>query len=344
MTGQEFLEEIQAKLKSGKRQNRKGQTILRAFGYTRRRKTSIDVINGVLEDLGLIAEPPISTEMPLRSRIIFSLRDVAHESLDSITTLDTDIPLLDDEDDDSNLPVPAFTVSELPSATTDVEWVNPEAPIKEAYTKMRIGKYSQLVVANKSDPKEPDIKGIISFESIAKALMNGEPKKVGDCIDGDVHSVQRDADIKSILSPLNEKGVVLVIGQYNKLQGIVTPWDLTIEFTNLVDPFKRIGEIEERLQTLIKRLGPCKVADFLSDDNSSVKDIRELTIGDLQRVLEYPGHWDALDLAFDRQAFIAALDDVRNYRNRLMHFGDPLKEPEMTRITNFCDMVREIQL
>ena len=42
--------------------------------------------------------------------------------------------------------------------------------------------------------------------------------------------------------------------------------------------------------------------------------------------------------------FIEGLDDVRNYRNRLMHFGDPLDRSETEQLTNFCKMVREIQL
>ena len=40
----------------------------------------------------------------------------------------------------------------------------------------------------------------------------------------------------------------------------------------------------------------------------------------------------------------SALDEVRRYRNRLMHFGDPLDKAELTQLTNFCDTVREIQL
>ena len=67
-------------------------------------------------------------------------------------------------------------------------------------------------------------------------------------------------------------------------------------------------------------------------------------MGVLQRVLEVPKHWNALDLTFDRVDFIKALDEARGYRNRLMHFRDPLNEVEKTRLTNCCDMVREIQL
>ena len=67
-------------------------------------------------------------------------------------------------------------------------------------------------------------------------------------------------------------------------------------------------------------------------------------MGELQRVLEYPDHWDALGLAFDRVVFTDALCQARKYRNRLMHFRDPLTEEEMKQLSNFCDTVREIQL
>ena len=55
----------------------------------------------------------------------------------------------------------------------------------------------------------------------------------------------------------------MVIGRDKRLQGIVTAWDLAEEFAELVDPFKRIGEIEERLRALVRmRLGKDKVTGF----------------------------------------------------------------------------------
>lgn len=41
---------------------------------------------------------------------------------------------------------------------------------------------------------------------------------------------------------------------------------------------------------------------------------------------------------------IEALDAIRNFRNRLMHFKDPLSPEETSKLTNFCDLVREIPL
>ena len=61
MTGQEYLEAIRANLESGRHQHRMGQNVLRAFGYVRRRSTAIQQINDKLNELDLIADPPIDS-------------------------------------------------------------------------------------------------------------------------------------------------------------------------------------------------------------------------------------------------------------------------------------------
>ena len=355
MTGRQYLEDIKGNLESGRHQHRMGENVLRAFGYVRRRATAIEEINATLEELGLVADPPINSEMPLRApRIRFSLRCVTGDRPPTATngpdagSNGYDEPLKDAKDDERNLPEPAFSVSELSSANAAVECVSPSASIQAAYTTMLLGKYSQLVVADHSRPREQDIKGIVSFQSMAKTLMNGRPSTVGECID-DVPFARSEADLNSVVTQLSENDVVLVIGRDKRLQGIVTAWDLAEEFAGLVDPFKRIGEIEDRLRTLVgMRLGEHEVAEFLRDQDQSSDDLSQdleaLTMGELQRVLEFPEHWDALDVAFDRVVFIRALNEVREYRNRLMHFRDPLTQDEMTHLTNFCDTVREIQL
>ena len=357
MTGREYLEDIRKNLESGRNQHRMGENILRAFGYVRRRATAIEEINGTLEELKLLADPPIDAEMPLKvPRISFSLSaqtdaiaSEATESQDTLDSDDRDASLQDVEDEEGSLPEPAFSVSELASANTAVECVSPNASIQVAYTTMLLHKYSQLVVAERSRPRQQDIKGTVSFQSIVKALMNGNATTVSDCIDGDVSFALSSADLKSVVSQLSGNDVVLVIGRDKRLQGIVTAWDLAEEFVGLVDPFTRIGEIEDRLRTLIgRRLGQQKVADFLRDHGLSgddpIKELEELTMGELERVLEFPKHWNDLRLPFDSGVFIRALREVRGYRNRLMHFRDPLTEAEMAQLTNFCDTIREIQL
>ena len=301
MSGQAYLEDIRKQLESGRNQHRMGENILRAFGYVRRRATAIEEINATLEKLGLETTPSIDSQMPLRiPRIIFSLKPTneieSHKSDEASNTLVSEDTYDSLEDAESDLPDPAFSISELKSSNTKVEWVKPSASIQEAYTKMTVHKYSQLVVANNERPRQQDIKGIVSFQSMVKARMNGNPSTVGDCIDEDVFCAPGHTDLKSVVNQLTKNDVVLVIGLDKRLQGIVTAWDLAEEFTELVDPFKRIGEIEERLRILIrKRLGKERVVKFLQDAGFSGADpaaeIEELTIGELQRVLEFPQHW-----------------------------------------------------
>ena len=245
---------------AGRHQHRMGENVLRAFGYVRRRATAINEINSALDDLELVADPPITSEMPLKApRIRFSLKGLngaeKSEAADKPSAQDSDdfnAQSQDIEDIDRNLPEPGFSVSELKSANCDVECVSPNASVQAAYTTMVLYKFSQLMVANNSRPRQQDIKGIVSFQSLAKALMNGNPKTVSDCIDDSVPRVQSATDLKSVVSQLSENDVVLVIGIDKRLQGIVTAWDLAEEFAELADPFKRIGEIEERLRALVR--------------------------------------------------------------------------------------------
>ena len=357
MSGQDYLDDIRKELESGRHQHRMGENLLRAFGYVRRRATAIDEINAILNKFGLIADPLITSEMPLKSpRIRFSLKStkeiVPPQSIEGPTTQGSNGssgPLQDTEEYDTSLPEPAFSISELASANTNVNCVAASATIQEAFTMMSLNKYSQLVVANNPKPRQQDIKGIVSFQSMAKALMNSKPATVGDCIDTDVCFAETHTDLKSVVLQLSGNDVVLVIGHDKRLQGIVTAWDLAEEFAELVDPFKRIGEIEERLRVLVrKRLGKDKVAEFLMiqglSGNDPIAEIEEMTMGELQRVLEFPENWEALGLAYDRVVFIKALSEARDFRNRLMHFRDPLNEAETTHLSNFCDMVREIPI
>ncbi len=351
--GRDYLEAIRDELASGRRQHRMGESLLRAFGYMRRRATALEEINSTLRELGLVATPPVNADMPLRTpRIVFALSspsesigtEVADEFLDP--TSGNVIAQIQDLEVDGNLPEPSFRVSELESAKTNVERVSHTDSISAALTKMSMYDYSQLVVASHDEAKQHDIKGVVSFKSITQALMKGTPvtAAVGVCIEK-VPIVSIDDDLVSIIPELNRSEVVLVVGRKRRLQGIVTPWDLANEFSVLIEPFMRIGEIERHLRSLIEKHLPSDcIAEFLNDaeipvDGSAIK-LSDLTLGEIQRILEYPNHWGRLNLPYDRKIFIDGLDGIRNYRNRLMHFKEPLQKSDTALLANFCNMLR----
>lgn len=352
MSGMEYLSAIKAELEAGRHQHRMGENILGAFGYIRRRQTAIDEINDALTELGLKATPPITQEMPLRTpRIRFSLDDLGNGTSHGI---EVEEPEAEDSSGDGDTPsevlISSFRIAELDAVGSPVECIPPDSTIAQACTRMALNKYSQLVVANGSTPRQQDIKGIVSYQSIAKALLAGTPETVRECIDNTVPVLRSDSDLKDVLPLLGVHDVVLVVGVDHRLQGIVTAWDLAEEFAKLVDPFKRIGEVEERLRALLsKRVGTATMSQFLSDnpagEGGQGDDVDAFTIGDLQRVVENPEHWSSLGLAsLDRVDFASALGRTRVFRNRLMHFRDPLNENEMNELTNFCDLVRDIPL
>ena len=63
--GAAYLKEIKKNLEKGQRQWKRGDKILAAFGYRRRRKEFIDQVNAELERLGMVAVPPITTALAL---------------------------------------------------------------------------------------------------------------------------------------------------------------------------------------------------------------------------------------------------------------------------------------
>ena len=72
--GEEYLDEIRSNLRQGRRQWRRGDKLLEAFGYTRRRQTAIDLINDLLKAKGMYTDPALDTSMPLTSGVTFYLK------------------------------------------------------------------------------------------------------------------------------------------------------------------------------------------------------------------------------------------------------------------------------
>lgn len=361
MAASEFLQQIKRELENGRKQWRRGDKVLAAFGYARRWPAVISTINGELRRLGLKTDPPIDEHMPLTTAIRFyAVEESATDSQaaspplaaqalteDHVPDAQDSFDEVNQEEDTDALIIPSFKVAELRAASKQVTCIAQDASLSEAFTIMQLNKFSQLVVANNAKPRAQDIRGIVSFQSIAKTfLLNSSPKHVRDCLDTSVPQVSTADEIGKVVDHLSEHEVVLVIGPEKRLSGIITAWDLAEEFEKLVDPFKRIAEIESRLGYLIvKRLGKEPVFSFLKlEETSPSRNGTGLTVGELQRVFESPDLWGSLTLPYDRKLFVDALNTMRELRNRLMHFGEPLTEEETRELTNFCHMIRDIPL
>ena len=333
MEGRSYLEKIKAELKQGRKQWRAGASLLAAFGYVRRRKTAVDAINRELEDLGLECEPPIDVDMPLDTPRIRFLLAGSNAEPPSEDTQDTEVEGEVETRAQDTPVVSGFKVAELDAADQEVVCVRPDDQIEKAYTLMGLHGFSQLAVGNSQRPSGTAIKGIVSYRSIAEALMHGSADTVNDCVES-CPQVSIEDDIGVVIDHLGNNDVVLVIGADKRLTGIITPWDLAEEFAKLAEPFKYIGEIETRLRRLVSERLAAEWDDVRRRFEIGEKTpIGMLDMGDLVRIVEHPDYWHKLGMPYDRATFVARLDDIRSYRNGLMHFREPPRSDETARMS-----------
>jgi hypothetical protein len=73
MADEEYLDQIKEQLSLGRNQWRRGDNLLAAFGYIRRRQSAIDVIKEALAARGMTTDPELTTDMPLDRAIRFHL-------------------------------------------------------------------------------------------------------------------------------------------------------------------------------------------------------------------------------------------------------------------------------
>lgn len=218
-------------------------------------------------------------------------------------------------------------VSSLAAASAGVVAVSPDETIEAASTRMSLNDYSQLAV--QAGPRS--VKGVISWETIGKRRLTGEPALVRDATRADAAFVNLDDPLLPVLETVARSNFVLVRAQDQTLAGIITAADVTLEFQSLASPYLLMGEIERRLRRFIDSVcQPAELADGLtpSDEEREVESAENLTLGELARLFENPEVWRRLNWRLDRTYFVRRLDEVRRVRNELMHFAEEPPTPE----------------
>ena len=239
---------------------------------------------------------------------------------------------------------PAFRVSRLLAASTRPLTVPPDCTLCEAVTLMLRHDYSQLPVMT----NERDVKGVISWESIAPrlALTSEKPEFVRDYMKAH-HEVNSIDSLFRVISRIVEHSYVLVRAQDRSISGIVTTTDLSLQFQQLSEPFLLLAEIENHIRKLID-------GKFTVDELSSVKDeadpdrvietVADLTFGEYIRLLESPDHWLKTGLRVDRKVFVKELDKVRLIRNDVMHFDpDGITDEDHSLLRHFVQFLHDVR-
>ena len=239
---------------------------------------------------------------------------------------------------------PIYRIIRLAASTRKPLSVSPETKLEEAITHMLTNDFSQLPVMT----SERDVKGIITWVSIGSRLAMGKHCSVAREFMEQHHEIRSDATLISAIGIIAEQQYVLVRGHDQRITGIVTASDLSLQFQQLAEPFLLLGEIENHLRQVIsQRFTPTelKSAKDPADSKRVVTSVADLTYGEYKRLLENPERWDKLNITVDRKTCMEKLENVRRIRNDVMHFDpDGIPEKDLQAIREFARFLQRLQI
>jgi CBS domain-containing protein len=238
---------------------------------------------------------------------------------------------------------PTYRIGKLAAANKPPISVKPGASVQEAVTLLLSHDFSQLPVMQ----SEYSVKGMVSWASIGSRLALGQK---GDTVDDFIETpieFSADASLFAVIGTIVGKDYVLIRGEKNKITGIVTTSDLSVQFGQLGEPFLLLGEIENHVRRLIDgkfTLDEVKQARDPADADRDVKSVADLAFGEYVRLLSKPERWNKLNLSVDRSVFVKQLDQVREIRNDVMHFDpDGVDNEDLATLRRFGRFLATLQ-
>jgi CBS domain len=239
---------------------------------------------------------------------------------------------------------PIYRISKLASSARRPLSVSPDTKLEEAVTHMLTNDFSQLPVMT----SERDVKGIITWASIGSRLAIGKNCSIARELMEQHQEVRSDASLISAISIIAEHQYVLVRGHDQKISGIVTASDLSLQFQQLAEPFLLLGEIENHVRRVISQrftLTELESAKNPADKERVITSVADLTYGEYIRLLENPERWNRLDITVDRKTCIEKFESVRRIRNDVMHF-DPngIPEKDLQTLREFARFLQKLQI
>lgn len=177
------------------------------------------------------------------------------------------------------------------------------------------------------------VKGVVSNLSICRVLKTVDHPEVSElaiksAIEEPVF-VPAEKDIYDLFETFAADHYVLV-GEPDKLEGVMTRYDVFYFLKNQVEPFLIIGEIEQNLHDLFdneyhnidRQIQKTFKERAKHDESYDIPDLQEFDLGDYQFFLGK--NWDDLSEHFhdDHEYIDSLLDNVRDIRNSLFHFRE----------------------
>jgi len=228
-------------------------------------------------------------------------------------------------------------------------------PLRRAVTIMVGNGFSQLPVVKDGGTRARNyagLKGVVSWSSIGKKIIKpgldvekpvsnfmDEPERCSKC--------GSDALIKDVVDQLHREGneyVIVVDGGI--IQGMVTHYDIAQAYAKLVDPFMDIERIEIALRDLLDNAGITPdIANETLKEVCGEKGFRRIgQISDLEFAQYHhlvSKLWDKLNIGWSKAEFLKRLGEVREVRNRIMHFrSEGLRDKDLRSIRSLREFLR----
>lgn len=206
--------------------------------------------------------------------------------------------------------------------------VSLDESIQVALQTMLSNKFDQLPVVS-----DGYVDGTITYNSVARYVKSVDSPRVEEtsvkiALETNPTFVDRDHDLFEVFDSLAEEDYVL-IGTANDLDGLLTRYDVFYFLEHQVEPFLKIGEIEESLRHLFRTsvddldqrieetFGERAQQDERYDPPDGPEDFSfaEYRIFMMRNLDKLPQR-----LAAERDMVESMLDDLRKTRNALLHF------------------------
>jgi CBS domain-containing protein len=316
------------------------------FGVQRRGYLVVKQIRSALRRVKLVTEPDFESA-PIEGRIKLQPApepNLKKTSAKPILEISAETPQAESQ---AELSDPTPRLGTLDPAHRKPISIKRDAKVREAVTLMVQHDFSQLPVMQNSR----DVDGVISWKSIGEAFKvhNKECTFVRECMDVDVEILRHDTPLWKAIRIIAEKDVVLVKNAAKEIIGLVSTYDIAVEYHSLSEPFLLLGEIENNLRQLIARskypLSVLEAAKDPKDVERKVKSVSDLTFGEYIELLQQPTNWQSIGYNLSRRTFIAEMIEVRKIRNEVMHFHpDPLTKMELDYLRRVASMMRSLKL
>ena len=238
---------------------------------------------------------------------------------------------------------PTHRIGKLAAANQRPTVVGPETPLREAVTLMLMHDFSQLPVMQ----GDRTVKGVISWQSIGSRMALSCPGDQAKHYMTNAVELSADVSLFSAIRVIVEHQYVLIRGSDQKITGIITTSDLSLQFQQLAEPFLLLGEIENHIRRLIDGKFTSQEMEEIAEATDAgweVNTVADLTFGQYVHLLGNPEKWSKLHLEIDRSSFVKQLDRVREIRNNVMHFDpDGVAEDELELLRKFVQFLQALR-